>query len=54
MTCWKIEVAEGIVWLELSWQIFIVLCLESNNLCLEKKYTEYYEIGKGKESHYVD
>lgn len=24
VTCWKIEVAKGIIWLELSWQIFSV------------------------------
>lgn len=36
VTYWKIKVAEGIIWLELSWQIFTVLCLESNNLRLEK------------------
>lgn len=41
VTYWKIKVAEGIIWLELSWQIFTVLCLQSNNLCLEK-YIEYY------------
>lgn len=41
VTYWKIKVARGINWLELSWQIFTVLCLEPNNLCLEK-CIEYY------------
>lgn len=41
VTYWKMKIAKGIIWLELSWQIFIVLCLESNNLCL-KKNIEYY------------
>lgn len=47
MTYWKIKVAKGIIWLELSWRIFTVLCLESKHLCLEK-YVEYYGWGKEK------
>lgn len=47
VTYWKIKVAKDVIWLELSWQIFTVLCLESKHLCLEK-YVEYNGWGKEK------
>lgn len=41
VTSWKIKVAKGIIWLELSWQIFTVMSGIQHPM-FRKKYIEYY------------